>query len=458
MPFTIPSDVESSSKNTGFTISSDRPNKVSATSDVLKTAASLPERIVAGGFMALPNIINQAVTGPQYLGRGIAESVDKLIGIDPQPRGDIWQPYYGSEDALQKLPKPIRPHNPETLAGAVTDSLGNVVTQLYGGKIGVPKAAKAAQAGYKNVSEGAGTMKSGYNARDSEALEGSIIKMENQAGKHFSTMEGVGISPEISTKVFDHIDKAVREEREIDPDLHADYVKTIERMKEKAKAGMTLRQMHLQRQLLRDVETKNFLNNKPVAAVARKAIDAMDEALETAKHKGGSEQGAAGVQGMQSGIAKWAQARKFETIANIIKRAQGDPNKLKSGFTTLLNNKKQMRGFTKEEISAIKSASENTSAEGLMKMVGKFGFDISQSRSGGNTLPWLAGFGAHMSGATTPELATLATVGTGAKYGQKLMARGKAENVLKAIESRQISPTIPNTGTPLESVLPQITQ
>ena len=91
-------------------------------------------------------------------------------------------------------------------------------------------------------------------------------------------------------------------------------------------------------------------------------------------------------------------------------------------------------------------------------MMGKFGFDISQARSGGNTLPWLAGFGAHMSGASTPELATLASVGTGAKYGQKLMARGKAENVLKAIENRNIAPAIPNTGTPLETVIPQITR
>lgn len=313
---------------------------------------------------------------------------------------------------------------------------------------------KASESG-KNISSGVGTLKSGYSARSPEALEGAIKGMENQAGQHFSTMKGVGISPEISTRIFDHIDKAVREEREIDPDLHADYVKTIERMKEKAKAGMTLQQMHLQRQLLRDVETKNFLNNKPVASVARKAIDAMDEALETAKHKGGSQEGAVGVQGMQSGIAKWAQARKFESVANVIQRSQGDPNKLKSGFTTLLNNKKQMRGFTPEEKAAIKAASENSSAEGLMKMMGKFGFDISQARSGGNTLPWLAGFGAHMAGASTPALGGLAAVGTGAKYGQKLAARGKAENVLNAIENRQISPTI-NTGTPIESVILQI--
>lgn len=443
MPFTIPVEQkgETPNKKTGFTIPSvpkDGPSALSEDAAALRKFGNDEPSYDYGNILPIKkNIKTGEVSGaiPEFI-RSPARGFADLIQLAQNKSIDT------TPDAIAAMTAMIPSAKPA--AQAVTKA-----AEMVGGK-----AVQAAQAGAKNISEGAGTLKSGYNARDSEALESAIKGMEGRAQQHFTSMKGIGIPPEISTKVFDHIDKSVREDREIDPDLHADYVKTIERMKEKAKAGMTLQQMHLQRQLLRDVETKNFLNNKPVAAVARKAIDAMDEALETAKQKGGSKEGSAGVQGMQSGIATWAQARKFETVSNIIQRAQGDPNKIKSGFTTLLNSKKQIRGFTETEKEAIKAASENTSAEGLMKMVGKFGFDVSKAKSGGNTLPWLAGFGAHLSGASTPALAGLATVGTGAKYGQKLMARGRAENVLSQIESRKIPQ--PLSPEPFNNALQQI--
>lgn len=450
----------------------------SAAMDVAKIAASMPERFAGGVAMALPNIVNQAVAGPQYLGRGIAENVDKAIGVDPQPRGEVWQPFYGSEDVLQKLPEAIRPHTPTTVAGQATDVLGNVLAQIAGGKSNKEQGAtikdvaskisdskmlkdetsggnigEAIKAGAKNVGEGVGTMKTGFNARSSEALEQAIKAKEADASAHFASMKGIGVSPEIAVKIFDNIDKTVRENREIDPDLHKDYVNVIERMKEKAKAGMTLDQIHNQRKLLRDVETKNYINNKPVADVARQAIDAMDETLETAKHKGGSAEGSKGVQGMQSGIAKWAEARKFETVANIINKSQGDPNKLKNAFKALYNNKKQMRGFSKEEKALIKEASENTNAESLMSMAGKMGIGINKGVSG-NTIPWLPFVTTFYAHAATPYMAALTAGGTGAKYGQKLMARGKAENVLKAIDNRNtVKPIAPSIGMPMDNFL-----
>lgn len=117
-----------------YSVPSAAPKPESAAMDVAKTAASLPERFGVGILMGLPNIVNQAVAGPQYLGRGIAENVDKAIGIDPQPRGEIWQPYIGSEEALQKLPEPLRPHVPTTAAGEATDLVGNLAAQVALGK------------------------------------------------------------------------------------------------------------------------------------------------------------------------------------------------------------------------------------------------------------------------------------------------------------------------------------
>jgi len=126
------------------------PKPESAASDVVKTVASMPVRFIGGVGMALPNLVNQAVAGPQYLGRGIASGADKLLGVQEQPRGEIWQPYYGSEDVLQKLPESVRPHTPTTLAGQAVDVAGNVATQAL-----APKAAKFAESKLPQIKEAA---------------------------------------------------------------------------------------------------------------------------------------------------------------------------------------------------------------------------------------------------------------------------------------------------------------
>ena len=115
--------------------SADKPE--SALADVAKTAASLPERVAAGGVMALPNILNQAVAGPQELYRGLTGREH-----DDSP---LWEPFYSSEDFLQSMPGALRPHTPTTAAGQATDLVGNLVTQVALGKEGLnPKVGPAA--------------------------------------------------------------------------------------------------------------------------------------------------------------------------------------------------------------------------------------------------------------------------------------------------------------------------
>lgn len=97
------------------------------------------ERGAASVPFVIPNLINGMVAGPQYLGRGVAENFDKLIGVEPRPRGELWQPFYGSEDALQALPPELRPHDPQTIAGHVAGFAGGLV-----GGVGALKAGEVA--------------------------------------------------------------------------------------------------------------------------------------------------------------------------------------------------------------------------------------------------------------------------------------------------------------------------
>jgi len=129
--------------------------------------------------------------------------------------------------------------------------------------------------------------------------------------------------------------------------------------------------------------------------------------------------------------------RKFEKIANLAEKAAGDPNKIKSNIYRFTSNKKNLRGFTREEIESLKKAGNLTTTEGLYKMLGKFGFDKGTSVTFGNTaLPALGASGAFAAGGTPAGLGVVAA-GTAARQAQKYLARGKLEDALRLIESSE---------------------
>lgn len=102
----------------------------SAVEDSLASFAGGVERGVAGTAMILPDILNQAVAGPQMLYRG-------LTGRE-HDNSAMWQPFYSSEDVLQKLPSELRPHDAQTIAGKIAGFMGGLtggVGAMYGGKV-----------------------------------------------------------------------------------------------------------------------------------------------------------------------------------------------------------------------------------------------------------------------------------------------------------------------------------
>ena len=130
--------------------------------------------------------------------------------------------------------------------------------------------------------------------------------------------------------------------------------------------------------------------------------------------------------------SEWQRYRKFDTITNIVRKADGDPNRTKTLLQNFVNNPKNLRGFTEAEVEALKRAKTNSTAEGLMKAMGKFGFDIGSGRNAGNSaLP----IGSILLGGGTGGLT--AAVGTIARQAQKLSARGQIDDVLKLIQGQE---------------------
>lgn len=100
--------------------------------------------------------------------------------------------------------------------------------------------------------------------------------------------------------------------------------------------------------------------------------------------------GKAGFSSLKEGRRLWSQSAKLRDIERIITRAEMTDNpatSLKSGFRTLYNNPKRMRGYNTAERAAIKKAAESGVVTDLLKTAGSRLVPIITASVGGGLGP-----------------------------------------------------------------------
>ncbi len=321
-------------------------------------------------------------------------------------------------------------------ASALDEAGANPVTQLLVGSLAaaIPAAGRpaSARAGAKAVKEGAKTVAQGFKSRSVEALDEATALMKNKASELYREARegGVIIKPQSSADLVRRIEQAVQSSGRMNKRIHADTLSVIDDLKAAVKGGdLSLEELDQFRQLFGDAASKNYMNNKPDTMKATQAIEALDSFVKTLKPKNllSGDINAAAL--LYRGRSEWSRYKKFDAITNIIRQADGDPNRLKSALQKFAQ--KRMQGFTAEEKRAIREAAKNTTAEKLFKAFGKFGFDLGGSMTPGNTaLPAFAVLGGY---GGLPGGIPAAIGGTAAREVQKALARGKAEQVLQTI-------------------------
>jgi len=79
----------------------------------------------------------------------------------------------------------------------------------------------------------------------------------------------------------------------------------------------------------------------------------------------------------------WSRAKKSELIEDAIEtaknQASGFENGIRVQFRSIINNKKKSRGFSSEELDAMKKVVRGGTAENMAKAIGKFGFSEGQA-------------------------------------------------------------------------------
>lgn len=288
----------------------------------------------------------------------------------------------------------------------------------------------------KGAIKGASNVKRGMGARGAEALD-EVVGAAKQSSRNLyqeATKSGVSLNKSATQSIFQKVQNALSNDGITDPDLHRPVVALLKRYESDAKQGaLTIEHLDNLRKLAGDV-AGNF--NDP--ASARKAgliRDALDDAMQAVDVKDISNQSKEAIDALGRARKEWGRALKLEKISDIVKKADGDPNKLKSGLNSLLNRKGGTRGFSTEEIAALKNASKYTTGEGIMKMFGKFGLDIGTRVSAGNAALPVLSSGALAAATGAPTAGATLAGGTVARQLQKYLARGKAEQLLQVIEA-----------------------
>lgn len=263
----------------------------------------------------------------------------------------------------------------------------------------------------------------GLLARSPEAVQNAAEALKDTASGIYDKMRSVGatLNPTSSQGLISSLDSAVAGNQFI-PELNPKTLAIVNHIKQAANNGdLGLNDLDQYRRLLGKVGNSE---DGVSAGSVRQAIDNHVNGLTGTDLSNGSTDA---VDLLNQGRKQYQQASKFEDISDILTKADGDPNKIKSGLTRYLNNDKNLRGWSDDEISALKDAASNSGTEKLLKLGGKFGLDLGTSLTPGNTVAPIVG--GALGGIAAP------IAGTGARITQKLTARAKAESLLNTIEN-----------------------
>lgn len=266
-------------------------------------------------------------------------------------------------------------------------------------------------------------LKAGFGARSPEELDAASSGMKSSAGNIYKQMRDVGatLNGDAANSLSSNIDSALKQNLFI-PQLNPKTLGIVDHLKDaiNQNGSIGLDELDQYRRLLGRVGGSE---DGVSAGAVRNAIDSTVNGLTNDDLSNGSTQA---VNLLNQGRVAYSQASKFEDIADVIGKANGDPNKIKQGLTNFLKNDNNTRGFNQDQLDAIRYAANTGIGENVLKAFGKFGLDFSKTGLGNTALPALATMAGH---------APLAVFGTLARQGQKYMARGKAEQLLDYLQN-----------------------
>lgn len=282
------------------------------------------------------------------------------------------------------------------------------------------------------------------------------IKQMSNAAYKASEDAGAIVKPEAIKGLLTNITDDLAEQAYIP--LNAPKVggvlQEIERI---AQGNVTLKGLDALRQAARDVANSTDASE---ARLGLRMIDKIDEMVANLKPadvlQGQSDEA---VNALLRARSLWGKARKAEIIDDAIENAIGraatsgtggnQENAIRQNLERILKNPKLRRGFTKEEIAAIKQVSRGSWTQNVLRQLGRL-----SPKTGALMQAYVPGAVAIDMATGAPITTTAIAAGTGAKYLADTLNRSAANRLSENIRGA-VTNTLPK-GVPFSQALSRL--
>lgn len=193
---------------------------------------------------------------------------------------------------------------------------------------------------------------------------------------------GAKLKPEVINKMNFDIKKIARDFG-FDKDIHPKVSALLNRFSSERGKSLNLTDIDTLRKVAQSAASSQDPSERALASqIINKIDDTLDELEPSQAIKGDlSEVGSK----YKAARQLWARSRKSELIEEAFRKAgnqaSGFENGIRTQFRSILNNKKKLRGFSKDEITQMERVVQGGKLENTAKFLGRFGFTEGQATS-----------------------------------------------------------------------------
>lgn len=389
-------------------------------------------------FRAGTKAVAEAVRfGGDVVGEGLVSAGRGISAITPDPIGAAAKKVakFGLESlgetliakggiaALQagaKVAGAVEEKFPETVD--VLKDVATVGSIALGGK---SKPGKITEIGEDLIKKGK------VNTPKLKKLTSDDIKI--QASKLYDTAESKGgsLKSNVTDDFLDNLSKEVGPQTEagrIFAGKDDEITAALERLEGLRGRPLSLREAQELDKQMGDLATKFFITDKSVSRKIGIMQDELRGAIENAK--AGDIVSPEGFEALKEGRKLWARASRLDEVERIIARAELTDNPasaLRSGFRTLLGNKRRMRGFSEVEREMITKAAKSGIISDAAGVLGSRLIPIASVATGGG----LGGAAAAQATSTASRsVATRVQLNKAAKLAESIANPGRNKPTL----------------------------
>lgn len=350
---------------------------------------------------------------------GYSEAVAKADALRNQVKS-IPTPGESVNALRETLPQPQT--SVGKIAGAAVEAIPSAVALTPNAMASVPNALNAAVrygAVPGAVSEGAGQVFEGTALEMPARIAGSIgssVAMGmlpggvQQAARAPSTQElsqkakdayqrveqaGVVVHPNEYNSRMNQMFTTLANEG-FDPTLHPKAATALRRMEELKGQPVSFQTMETMRKIAKNAAGSIERDERRIGQIMLTQIDDMVDNLSPANTIAGNSANVA--QDISEARSLWHKVRKSDAIEELMKRAEnraaqfsgsGYENALRTEFRQFVQNPKKLRGFTQQEVEALKKVAQGGPVENVLRWAGKAAPTGIVSSVGGGGLGYL---------------------------------------------------------------------